>query len=159
MIAAENPSVGDAPVLSAENPDSNIPQSSNDKTSFDGNPVQDITDTEQIKKEPGYSVKTPAYIPENYQVSDMCVIAGDLAQITYKSENDTLCYRIAKGDDDISGDYSSYINTETIHINNSDVTIQGNDNLYHKASWTDNGESFSLCSDSGIEKETMVDMI
>ena len=49
-------------------------------------------------------------------------------------------------------------NVEKININNSDVTIEGNDNLYHKASWTYDGEAFSVCSDSGIEKEVMIDI-
>ena len=159
LVAAENPSVGDIPILGVENPSSDTQQIDDDKTAFEGNPIQNIKDTEQIEKELGYSIKTPEYIPEDYQISDMCVIAGIIAQITYESDNDTICYRTAKGNEDISGDYNVYSNVETININNSEVTMQGDDNLCHKASWTNNDEVFSVCSDRGIEKEIMIDIV
>lgn len=39
------------------------------------------------------------------------------------------------------------------------ASYEGNDNLYHKASWIYDGAAFSVCSDSGIEKEIMVDIV
>lgn len=114
---------------------------------------------EEIENTLGYTIKTPAYIPLNYQLVSSCLIAGDIAQITYESENDTICYRTSKGNEDISGDYNTYTNVEIININNKDVTFKGNDNLYYNASWSDDENSFSIYSDSGIEREAIISIV
>lgn len=128
-------------------------------SAFIGNPIQNDLDKEQIEAELGYSVETPSYIPDGYQQSDMALIAGHLVQVTYESESDTICYRMAKGSEDISGDFNSYDNVETVKINDADVTLKGDDSLYYNAAWVDDDASYSIRSDRGLEKEIMTAIV
>lgn len=113
----------------------------------------------EIEQELGYDIKIPNYIPDDYKTDSISAPFGEFAQITYTNETDTLYYRTAKDSEDISGDYNNYTDIETVTINDNDVTIKGNDNLYHNASWFDEDEAFSVYSDNGIEKNTMIDIV
>lgn len=123
------------------------------------NPIQDSLDEEQVEKELGYSIKTPEYIPDNYQQSDISLISGHLVQITYENEGDIICYRTAKGSVDISGDFNVYEKNEIVKINNLDVTLNGDDSAYYNAAWADGDASYSISSDKGLEKETMTAIV
>lgn len=124
-----------------------------------GSPVDEIDDIGRLENQLGYKIKIPEYLSENYAVKNVCLISGDIAEITYESENDTIYYRTAKGNSDISGDFNTYTDIETMIINDAEVTIKGNDNLFYSACWINSDESFSLYSDNGMEKEIMVSII
>lgn len=128
-------------------------------TSEDNNASNDKIDIGQITAELEYEIKYPQKLPEEYNTINISVVDKNIAEITYQSETDTITYRTAKGTNDISGDNNSYTDIEIVKINNSDVTLKGNGDLYHNAGWTEAGETFSLCSNNGIEKDTMVDII
>ena len=116
-------------------------------------------DIGQITAELGYEIKYPQKLPEEYNSTNISVVDKNIAEITYQSATDTLTYRTSKGTNDISGDDNSYTDVENVQINNFDVTLKGNGNLYHNAGWTEAGETFSLYSNNGVEKDTMVDII
>lgn len=122
-------------------------------------PVDSKLSVNDMEQELGYNIKTPDYIPLGYEVNDMAVLYSELAEITYQSKDDKITYRTAKSADDISGDYNSYTNVETVKINNTNVTLKGNGNLYYNAGWTDNNESYSLTSTNGIYKDEMLHII
>lgn len=123
------------------------------------NPFVSYENVDKAKKALNFEPSFPAYIPEEFILDDISVMGNDLLQLIYRDkDNDRLLFRTAKGNEDISGDYNTYANVETINMNNYEITMQGNDNLYHKACWTNSHEVFSVCSDSGIEKEIMIDI-
>lgn len=113
----------------------------------------------EIEQKLGYDIKVPHYVPDDYKTDSLSAPFGEFAEITYTNETDTLYYRTAKDTEDISGDYNDYTDIETVTINNNDVTIKGNDNLYHNASWFSDDEAFSIYSDNGIKKDTMIDIV
>lgn len=120
---------------------------------------ENMSSVAEIEQKLGYDIKVPNYLPDDYKTDSLSAPFGEFAEITYTNETDTLYYRTAKSSEDISGDYNEYTDIETVTINNNDVTIKGNDNLYHNASWFSDDEAFSVYSDNGIAKDTMIDIV
>lgn len=120
---------------------------------------ENISTIAAIEQTLGYYIKVPNYLPDGYKADSLSVPFGEFAEITYTNETDMLYYRTAKGSEDISGDYNDYTDIETVAINDNYVTIKGNNNLYHNASWFAEDEAFSVYSDNGIEKDTMIDIV
>ena len=123
------------------------------------NPFVSYEDISTAKKALNFEPSLPAYIPEGFILDDISVTGNDFLQIIYRDNNDnSLSFRTAKVNYDISGDYNTYSNTETMKINSIDVTLKGNGNLYYGASWSHNGEAFSVYC-NGIQKDTMLAII
>lgn len=156
-IGENEQTVTEIPPTTAAN--TNAEEEQNPNTLEYGNPMNYLSNKEQLDKELGYTVKVPQYIPDEYNCESVCVIGEYIAEITYESEHDNISYRTAKGDDDISGDCNSYDNVETTEINSFSVTLKGNDDLYFNAVWTDEKDSYSVSSANGIEKETMCNIV
>ncbi len=148
-----------APNLEKEIQDNELEQGINLGAVQSVNPIQNGLNKERIEAELGYSVETPSYIPDGYQQSDMALIGDNLVQVTYENESDTICYRMAKGSEDISGDFNTYDKVETVKINDIDVTLKGDDLVYYNAAWMKSGSAFSLSSDEGLAKETMIKIV
>ena len=74
---------------------------------------------------------------------------------------DEVRMRKAKGDEDISGDYTAYSETGSLTIGNIQVTIKGEHGNTNLATWTDNGYTYSIgvYSETGITAEKMSDFI
>ena len=60
---------------------------------------------------------------------------------------------------DISGINESFENTETLYVNNLEITVKGNNNLYNLALWTNNGYSYSIYFSEGIDKTVILSTI
>ena len=123
------------------------------------NPLVSYDSIEAAAKVLGFTPNTPSYIPEGFEADDISVIGNELLQIIYTDKNGSrISYRTAKGTEDISGDYTAYDIIETVKINDCDVILKGNNNLYYNASWIENDNAYSVTSSSGLEKETMTDI-
>ena len=153
------PVLSAAPSTDNNAPIENIVDNENAGGVCAGHTGENMSAITEIEQELGYDIKVPNYVPEDYKTDSLSAPFGAFAEITYTNETDTLYYRTAKGTEDISGDYNNYTDIETVIINNNDVTIKGNDNLYHNASWFADDEAFSIYSDNGIKKDTMIDII
>ena len=119
----------------------------------------EISSIDDIEEQLGYEIKVPNYVPNGYEISNMSVLFGETAEINYENKTDTLCYRTGKGADDISGDYNSYENIETLNIDNIDRTFKGNGDLYNNVVWTDDDKTYSVTSITGIEKAEMISVV
>lgn len=98
------------------------------------------------------------YLTEKYDAEYM-LYWGEIAQITYTSDTDSVMYRKAAGNSDISGDYNVYENVENITVMESEVTIKGNNSEYNNAIWTDGDYSYSLYFENGVSKEQIEEVI
>lgn len=124
------------------------------------NPFIPYESIDAAKQALSFTPSVPSYIPNGYDIDEISVIGNDFLQIIYRNDGDkTIYYRTAVGNEDISGDYNNYSETKTVVINGNDVTIKGNDRLYHNAYWFEGDNAFSLYSNNGIEKDSMIDII
>lgn len=74
---------------------------------------------------------------------------------------DEIRMRKAKGDEDISGDYTEYSETSSLTIENIQVTVKGEHGNINFATWTNNGYTYSIgiYSETGITAEKMSDFL
>ena len=90
----------------------------------------------------------PTALPEGYSLLLAQSLPGELAELRWSDGTDTLCYRMAPGSEDISGDYTQYGETYTRTVGAWSVQCRGADGTIRTAVWEAEGYSYSL-SDSG----------
>lgn len=74
----------------------------------------------------------------------------DLAEILYMGDDDQLCYRVSKGSEDNSGDYTEYSSVYVQKINGISMTLKGEGGVIHCVLFEQNGCSYSLSSEQGL---------
>ncbi|MBQ7794092.1 MAG: DUF4367 domain-containing protein, partial [Clostridia bacterium] len=140
--------------------DNDLPTFSKGKVSTENNgTVIHKSSVVEVSAVLGYEVQSPQDAPAGYEVSNISVVDNSIAEITYQGKNDIITYRTAKSSGDLSQDDIACEFMEIVNVNNIDVVLKGNEELYHNAVWSANEESFSITSESGIEKDIMVDMV
>ena len=82
-------------------------------------------------------------------------LPGGLAELRWSDGTDTLCYRMAPGEGDISGDYNTYDVTEEQTIDGHTVLCKGNDGLIYTATWTDGTYSYAVMCNAGMSAEQL----
>lgn len=120
----------------------------------DGRPLQ-VESVEEISKNLEFEIKDIDVLKEKAYDTSYYIIGNSLAQISYELEDNKAVYRKAKGNEDISGDYSVY----SQEVKEGNILIKGNENLYNLALWTDEGYSYSLSFENGIEKDEFISII
>jgi hypothetical protein len=123
------------------------------------NPIVNAKGIKELKKDVPFELITPNELPLGYKFDNASIIAGDLAQIIYTNGNDTIQYRMAKGTDDISGDYNIYKTLKVAKVGTMKVTLKGNKTVVKLATWTNNNNTFSISSSSGLQKEVILSII
>ena len=90
----------------------------------------------------------------------MKTMGGGMAEITYKdSGKNNAVYRISKGNEDNSGDYTDYGSTVKTDIDGSTVTLKGDDGTFALGIWNEGKLSYSIALSKGINKAGWQKMI
>ena len=79
--------------------------------------------------------------------------------MTYTGKKNSVEYRKAVGTEDISGDYTEYVQITTETVHGVEVTIKGNDDRYRLAVWQSEGYMFSVWIEQGIPYSKMIDLV
>lgn len=102
-------------------------------------------------------------VPEAYMNSDDTVIHVIAEKITeavfYEGDREILCIRKAKGNDDISGDYTVYENETVLSFDQLDVTCRGDGDLWNLLMWTKDGYTYSVSTPEGITSEEAAELV
>lgn len=129
------------------------------------NPFIDCDSLEDAQRIAGFEIRIPDSI-ESY--SDRFIQAVDqyLIQVFYyapseisddtgnTTSSDQILLRKALGTDDISGDYNTYSEEQSLSINNTEVTFKGNDGRLYVITWTDGTYAYAIDSSAGLDIET-----
>lgn len=109
----------------------------------------------------GYTVKTPDWMPDGYELDRIELIDGKLFQMVFsKGENDTIIFRAQKGIENISGDYNPYTVNSTLDASGVGVNVGGNqEGLFSLATWTAEGMSFSLSFDTPVSGDEIQQIV
>ena len=114
------------------------------------NPLTVHNSLAELAKAVGFDIKAPT-VPAGYQADTYIDISGELAEVFYENGNDTLQYRVSKGEGDNSGDYNSYSSEKTVDVNGVSVELRGNDKV-NVAVWSNGGFAYSLSAEQGISE-------
>lgn len=113
------------------------------------NPFEEVSTLKEAEEKAGFSFSVPDSI-DGYEDPVIRVESGDpMIELIYYTSDEKKEIRIRKaiGDDNISGDYTRYDESETRQINSCSVTISGNDGSAYNAVWTDGTYAFSITTD------------
>lgn len=107
------------------------------------NPIKEHKTIDELNKAVGFDIKLPK-IGDDYKITFISDISGDLAQVVYSNGSNEITYRMSKGNDDISGDYNVYNNIKIVELNGTKVTLKGDEGKYRLALWTKDNYAYSL---------------
>ena len=104
----------------------------------------------ELAKTVGFDIKAPT-VPAGYEADAYIDISGELAEVFYVKGDDTLVYRVSRGEGDNSGDYNTYSNKKTVDVNGVLVELRGNDKV-NVATWSNGGFAYSVSAKQGISE-------
>ena len=104
----------------------------------------------ELAKAVGFDIKAPT-VPAGYEADAYIDISGELAEVFYVKGDDTLVYRVSKGEGDNSGDYNTYSSKKTVDVNGVLVELRGNDKV-NVATWSNGGFAYSVSAKQGISE-------
>lgn len=125
-------------------------------------PFKECKTLQEAEKLIGFKVTMPTKFPKDYVQDSIYVIDNEFIQVTYLDGESEICFRQAKGNKEISGDYNEYEQVKTINVSGVEITTKGNNGKVNLASWTKDGYAFSIASyhsEQGLENSVIADMI
>lgn len=123
------------------------------------NPFIPYENIDAAKKALSFNPSVPSYLPTGYEIDEITAIEDNFLQIIYKNDKDeSICYRTAKDNDDISGDYNTYANVKKITVGDCEVTVKGNENI-SVAVWNAGELTYSIQSDKELSEKEIKDII
>ena len=102
-----------------------------------------------------YPLRVPSALPEGYELILAQALPGGLAELRWSDGTDTLCYRMAPGEGDISGDYNTYESEWTQAVGTLTIACRGSGGRAAAAAWTSDGFSYALTSEAGLTPEEL----
>lgn len=96
----------------------------------------------ELAKAVGFDIKALT-VPAGYEADAYIDISGELAEVFYVKGDDTLVYRVSRGEGDNSGDYNIYSSKKTVDVNGVSVELRGNDKV-NVATWSNDGFAYSV---------------
>lgn len=123
-------------------------------------PYVDYNSVDELKENVNINAKMPDKI-KNYKSYSYSVAFSNIVEIQYSNGSDNILYRLEKGEvaEDISGDYNIYENIKKLTVDNIEVTIKGNEDVYKVAVWYKNGVNYSLSTEQGLKMEDIQNLI
>lgn len=104
----------------------------------------------ELAKAVGFDIKALT-VPAGYEADAYIDISGELAEVFYVKGDDTLVYRVSKGEGDNSGDYNIYSSKKTVDVNGVSVELRGNDKV-NVATWSNGGFAYSVSAKQRISE-------
>lgn len=104
----------------------------------------------ELAKAVGFDIKALT-VPAGYEADAYIDISGELAEVFYVKGDDTLVYRVSKGEGANSGDYNTYSNKKTVDVNGVSVELRGNDKV-NVATWSNGGFAYSVSAKQRISE-------
>ncbi len=118
------------------------------------NPLTGHESLAELEKAVGFTIKAPT-VPAGFKADAYIDISGDLAEVFYVNGDNTLVYRVSKGEGDNSGDYNTYSSKKTVDVNGVSVEMRGNDTV-NVATWSNGGFAYSVSSEQGISEADVI---
>ena len=114
------------------------------------NPLTGHESLAELAKAVGFDIKAPT-VPAGYEADAYIDISGELAEVFYVKGDDTLVYRVSRGEGGNSGDYNTYSGKKTVDVNGVSVELRGNDKV-NVATWSNGGFAYSVSAKQGISE-------
>ena len=121
--------------------------------------AQQFESTGELAEQLSYPLLLPAWLPEGYALESTRCLRGELAEICWQADGQTITYRMAPGNGDVSGDFTAYGWEEELTAGTYAVTCKGEEGLVFLAVWSDGTYSFSLHASAGLTVDQVTALI
>ena len=115
--------------------------------------ICELASLQELEQTVGFPVETLSDAPFVVTQMQYIAYAGELAEVRYCGEGQTLVFRKMEGQTDPSGDYTSYPDSCRIQIEELSCTLQGDAEGYVLALWQDGTYSYSFRSSVACSSE------
>lgn len=115
-----------------------------------GTNIAKVSTLEELSNEVGFEVSDITGLPFEVQEKTYTAYWDELAEIDYRGEGQTAVFRKSSGQDDNSGDYTEYPDTQETTVGTFAVTLKGQSGSYVLATWHDGQYSYSLNITNGL---------
>lgn len=123
------------------------------------NPFVECETMAQAEQLAGFSMTLPNMIPNWMDDMEIRAVEDSMIDVVFTGAGNTLSVRKGVGQDDISGDYSSYPETETVDLDGRSVTLKGEEGKVSLAVWSDGEYAYAVRCSYGIERDLFCSMI
>jgi len=121
--------------------------------------IETVDSLEALSQKTGLPLVELTGLPFAPERTEYVSYWGNLAEIQYFGETDTLRYRKSQGTDDNSGDYNVYVQSTETEISGNAVTLKGENGAYTLAVWTDGQYAYSISVTIPISREIFTALI
>ena len=139
--------------------ESSVPSSNEETMVGSSYGIVELEDTAALSEAVGFPVEDLTSLPFEVRQVTYCSYFNDFAEIDYISDSQSLCYRKAKGTEDISGNYNEYQNDKHLTIHGLDILLKGNSEKYTLAVWTDGTYAYALSFEQEVTEEEITAII
>lgn len=123
------------------------------------NPFADCKTLEEAIGITGFDMAVPEML-EGYDRPTFQVMSGTMIQVIYRNHVDgSISIRKAPGSEDISGDYNDYAQNNTVPVGELAVSMKGEKDLVHLATWTNGGYTYAVSVSSGLSEAAAAELI
>lgn len=120
-----------------------LPRPNND-FSAPVSPPTEVSTLDELRRAVGFEVKAPQTLPFEIESTGYASL-GDTAELTFEGDGETAVFRMSRGAEDNSGDYTDYAVKATFALNGATVTLKGDaEDEYVLALWSDGEYAYSL---------------
>jgi hypothetical protein len=119
------------------------------------NPMCEFPTVAAAANDVGLIAVIPPYF-RSKEISRIFTISHDLLDIRYA---DGTTYRMAFGDNDVSGDYNHYQVVDQWQQQGYKVTARGAQGSYHSAIWTDGSYTYAATFPQGVTQQELQSII
>lgn len=126
------------------------------------NPFVDCKTIEEAEKIAGFKAAVPQKMPDGYTQEAIRAVEHDLIEIIYGNGEKSIRIRKGKGSGDISGDYNTYKENNTVTVGKNQVTTKGNDGKVSVAVWEEGEYTYAVSADpteDGLSSSAVNDII
>lgn len=121
-------------------------------------PIEDANSLEAAQERAGFTLKAPESLP-GYKGRIIQCVETTLIQVIYGEGDSAITFRKGTGNTDISGDYNDYEDVEETAIAGKEVTTRSQDGVTYVVTWFEDGFSYSVQSDKGLDLDLVKQII
>lgn len=123
------------------------------------NPFTEHGTLADAEKEVGFTFNVPDAIQGFSERVYRTDKENGMLEVIFQNGDEEIRFRKAADDGDVSGDYNTYSETETVEVDGAAVTMKGADGKVNLAVWSTDDYAYSIICTTAVDKVTMTDYV
>ena len=121
--------------------------------------IQECESADALAAAVGFPIEELSNLPFTPDEISYVDYFGEMAQITYGSDDTSVTLRKARGNEDISGDYNEYSAVSELWIDSVSIVLKGDGDTCSLALWQQDGFSYSLSVEPGVSEQEITMLV